>query len=587
MKKIVNIAFALLLLAVCCTREKIIIPESEQDVYVDKIVLTVLNTTKESIQLSWTQIEKHQFVGYKIMRYQEHLNTGEPIKYIYDNTVVTYTDSVFPYSPGISYQAVAYLSNGDSLLSNIERTTQLINLNLGDLVVTNDSVQLSWTKIDNRSFVQYSILRGEQTLAVIKDPDSTSYTDSSYPYGNNIEYKIRAVFSSGAIVESNTQSFRSGEPAITLFPLTISQDSVILSWTRIRERFVNYKVFRVNKITGVVTEIATIEKPWITNFTDKEVPYLPEIAYYVVGALSGGQYYWARSNHQTYSRSGIVLIPLASDNIKFDDTNKLLFFINSNGSISSYDIELNSIRATINTGAGIPSASLGVYDGVKELYVPVSQKVVIYNSRTLEKTDEINFGTVINDVVAQSGKIFVTRPLQVFDRQTKQLVAQTNNYNSISLNIFPQSNFRILATRRFSPDYMGYFDFKNDGTFQSKKESFSAISDPGLTEMFPDGTRFITTNMGIIYNSELERLAILPAKIAAYSCFAFNQSGSEIYAAGANMIYVFSSVTLLPLRSYRTNIFPVKIFRYNNELIIVGRGEKFSSDSYIIERINL
>jgi hypothetical protein len=146
---------------------------------------------------------------------------------------------------------------------------------LNNLEMTNNSIKLSWTKLDNSKFISYYVIRrdfkGTNSLSysdlikVISDPDLTTYTDEEIPYTPYLEYQVVGAISTGdpqnpTIVYSNIKSYERPDIKIFSFALT---DIIPDLQNNILYIFESDS----GKISRLNFESGTIEKTIITNAT--------------------------------------------------------------------------------------------------------------------------------------------------------------------------------------------------------------------------------------------------------------------------------------------------------------------------------
>ena len=114
-------------------------------------------------------------------------------------------------------------------------------------------------------------------------------------------------------------------------------------------------------------------------------------------------------------------------------------------------------------------------------------------------------------------------------------------------------------------------------------------TDPNIVRSFPDGSKFITSSSGTIFNKSLVFDRYIK-QYGGYSDFAFNSDGSIIYAAYASQkkidVVTYPATTITS--SYTTSFYPYKIFRDGNRLICVSKTTVNQQTTYLlIEKIDL
>jgi hypothetical protein len=150
----------------------------------------------------------------------------------------------------------------------------------------------------------------------------------------------------------------------------------------------------------------------------------------------------------------------------------------------------------------------------------------------------------------------------------------------------------IDLTINLIPVDLAYYQFSPTGLLLAKmQDSYHGdySMDANIVRSFPDGSKFITSSSGTIFNKSLifDRYV---KQFGNYSDFAFNNDGSTIYAAYRfqKQIDVITYPALATTSSYSTTFFPYKIFRDGNVMICVSKTYTNQQMTYLlIEKINL
>jgi hypothetical protein len=155
------------------------------------------------------------------------------------------------------------------------------------------------------------------------------------------------------------------------------------------------------------------------------------------------------------------------------------------------------------------------------------------------------------------------------------LEGSTDELIDLSINIWPID--------------LCYYQFNSTGLPLYKKQDTyhgDYSMDPNIVRSFPDGSKFITSSSGTIFNKSLVFDRYIK-QYGAYSDFAFNNDGSVIYAAYATekKIDVITYPATTTIGSYSTAFYPYKMFRDGDTLICVSKTNV--SDYLVIEKINL
>jgi hypothetical protein len=261
--------------------------------------------------------------------------------------------------------------------------------------------------------------------------------------------------------------------------------------------------------------------------------------------------------------------------------------------------------ASTELPATIGYCALGSYNGNDELYVPVNDgSLHILDAATLQLKDRIYIGgTTVGSVVAYNGKLYVSTSnnadttykysIKVYDRAGKNIISSAGYYRNTRLLPLDGTSLEMVdLTIGFTTKSLNYHKFSADGMLISEtnnNSSFNSKIDAAIMQSFPDGSKFITSYYGSIYNKSLSLLGEVGG--GAYLDFAFNSDGSVIYGANSNpqRIDVIGYPALTTSRSYPTMANPVRIFRDGNSLICLSIYGQYASEyNYLfIEKINL
>jgi hypothetical protein len=143
---------------------------------------------------------------------------------------------------------------------------------------------------------------------------------------------------------------------------------------------------------------------------------------------------------------------------------------------------------------------------------------------------------------------------------------------------------------------MAYYKFDENGNYiSSKGRTYSSEYhfDNEITQFHTDGTRFVTSSEGVIYDMGLNIVDYLPSGHPPFSDYAFNTDGSMIYSScmSKKSIISYSYPELNQVTEYKTLGYPHKIFRKDNSLICISKSidDRYtdSKKNYFIEIIAL
>lgn len=401
---------------------------------------------------------------------------------------------------------------------------------------------------------------------------------------------------------------------IILNDLQISGDSVKLTWSQLDTiAYAGYLIVRIDdkeklfepevyyKIDESKNVIDIIYDPAITSYTDREAPYTSYLKYQVVGLLRDYMdYRLVLSNTKEYRRDNIKDFELdLFQTIPDLPENKLYLFERLSGKISVYDLNEMTIVSSITTNGITGYSSIGTYGNVKELYVPSNDGwIYIYNCETLEEIDKINVPSA-SSVVYNNGKLFasIENYIKVYDRGSKQLINShiTFMYKS-RLRVIPDTDTEIIeATIDVGPQQLLYHKFDTDGNPISNDKIFPDGDYPlyEIFRFFPDGTKFLTSPLGLIYDTDLNLLKRIPRGNHLFSDYAFNTGATIIYCASISnrSIISYSYPDFNLIKVYQTQGYPHTLFIRDNTFICINRTTKYESEDevskFLVEKIEL
>jgi len=377
---------------------------------------------------------------------------------------------------------------------------------------------------------------------------------------------------------------------IILNDLQATPDSVVITWSILNNPgFINYTITRKDDPAGLGTIIATVYDSLKVKYVDKAIPYTPYLEYQIIGNLRTGQR--IESNIVKYQRSDIKLLKVSPFDIQFDDQNRQLYFFEKTGTISIYSLETNAITSTINTGATIGFCDFGMYNGVKELYVPRNDGwVFVYNAQTLQLIDQINVGLASSCVVNNNNILYVStsawtnRPLKVYNRITKSKISESGDFELTRFKKIPNSNTELLEiTINIGPVDQDFYRFDANGNILQHLDDIYHGDYPldyKIFEFFPSGNKYITSSSGAIYSKNMVFEATLPRGSLEFTSFYFDGPQQQIYCGTkSKTIEVYSELNYTHIRSITTKAYPYRIFKDgNNGLVCLSSSTK--SDYY-------
>jgi hypothetical protein len=378
-------------------------------------------------------------------------------------------------------------------------------------------------------------------------------------------------------------------------------DSIRISWSVLdTANFVSYTLLRRDDSGEPQIEINRFYKKNETAVTDRNVPYSPTVQYQVIGNLSSGK--TIISNVVTYSRSTIQPLNIAPYDIIYSD--KLLYFFEKSGKISIYNTD-GVLAKSIATQATIGYCDFGTYNGKKELYVPRNDGwIFVYDALTLEKITQISTGLTNSCVVYYNNNLYVStsawtnRPVKVLSRASGALISETGDFDITRFKRIPNSSLELLEISiNIGPVDQDYYKFTADGALVSHSNDRyhgDYPLDHNIFEFFPDGSKYITSSSGAVYNKDMTYLASLPRGNLLFTTFSINQSENLIYAGcQTKNIKVYTVNNFNEVKTLSTKAYPYKIFDTGNQLLCISATKgstckycSFSVTKVVIEKIN-
>jgi hypothetical protein len=368
-------------------------------------------------------------------------------------------------------------------------------------------------------------------------------------------------------------------------------DSLNLSWSKLdTPNLMTYTLMRKDNSNAQMISIKQYLAKDKNSIFDSAVPYSPSVQYQVVGNLSSGL--TISSNIITHSRPDIKAFDINPFDVLYSDKDNLLYFFEKTGKISIYDIQKSQIIKSINTDATIGYCDFGVYNNKKELYVPRTDGwIFVYDAVTLEKITQISIGLSASCIVFNNNNLFVStaawtqRPIKVYNRANGKKISETGDFELTRFKKVPNTNTELLEiTINIGPVDQDHYSFAADGTFMSHQDDIyhgDYPLDAGIFEIFPDGSKYITSSSGSIYNRSMTYEASLPRGNLNFNCFALTQADQLIYAGCQNKnIEVYTMNSYNRVKTIKTNGYPFRIFDYQGKILSVSKTSKFDNTYY-------
>jgi hypothetical protein len=384
----------------------------------------------------------------------------------------------------------------------------------------------------------------------------------------------------------------------------INDSTIVLKWTRANGNFQKYWLLRSatylknGQFSHFVEPVDSSNDANHLSFKESNMPLANNINYELFvsrdttlpnrGLLRAGYLYYQRPNSLIEGAVTDVLI----------DKEQQQLYVTLQNKIAIVNYTTGRIMMSKDMPVSIGICALGNFNGSKELYVPVNDGWLhILDAATLQLKDRIYVaGSTIRSVVAVNNTLYVNSSdrsygiytIKIYDRATKSLIGRTGYGGYTRLLFLEGTSVEMidLASRN-----LYYYQFSPTGVPQSAKKDFYASDyqlDPDMVRSFPDGSKFITSAWGTIFNKSLvfDRYV---KEYSNYADFAFNTDGSIIYAADAHQkkIDVVSYPATTIIRNYPTAFYPYKIFRDGNSMICVSKASLSAQGFLMVEKINL
>lgn len=389
----------------------------------------------------------------------------------------------------------------------------------------------------------------------------------------------------------------------------INDSTIVLTWGKFTgTHFKQYRLIRTatyqkGDMFGVFLDTIFINTDVNqTSYTENKMPLANEIRYllYVDKDTLQPGYFPAQAN---YTRPNSLLACNPTDVLYSKALQKL--FVTDQQKIYVVDYTSGRPVNTKQYPVGIGYCSLAFYNGSYELYVPLKDGWVdILDATTLQLKDRIYVaGFGVGSVLALNGKLYIASSdystglysncIKVYDRATKTLITRTGYWDQTRLVTLEGTNVEMIdLTINVSPVDLSYYQFAPDGTLITKRNDTyhgTYTMNPNIVRSFPDGSRFITSAAGTIFNKSLvfDRYV---AQNGTYTDFAFNSTGSVIYAANGpqKRIDIITYPATTNTGNYPTKFYPYKLFRDDNTLITISKASTSSQGAYLlIENIKL
>lgn len=382
----------------------------------------------------------------------------------------------------------------------------------------------------------------------------------------------------------------------------LSGNVITLKWTAVDESTLSgYYITRKDSFSVV--------KPFTTDANTTTLvdtlPFSPVVSYSLVATVGSAKGNEFVSNVVKITRPDIALADIAVGDAFYDKSEQEIYVFSMGGEVQVYNVQLNKWVRNASWGSGIGYCDIGMNNGTKELYVPREDGwLFIYDAATLNKIDQIHVGTQLHSVNYNDGILYVCGTLGnmfsfdysllSYNRQHKTKIAQLDMTDKNRLKLVPGTNSEFYAMNY--EHYLRYFSF--DGNGKAVAQHYGTISGtypvPSVFEVFPDGSKCISSEVGYIYNKDLEYQTLLPHGADAYTSFCFDEANQLIYAGcKAKKIQAYDMSNWQAAKTIKTAGVPFKVFFDNGSVICVSTAPIVNGGYYgalsrtvYIERFN-
>ncbi|MES2381483.1 MAG: hypothetical protein V4538_10615 [Bacteroidota bacterium] len=393
--------------------------------------------------------------------------------------------------------------------------------------------------------------------------------------------------------ETSTDSSTDFKDAIILNEPKIYGDSVVvLTWSiKDRSKFKSIVIIRNDNINNAPPSFIGVSLD-SSQYIDTLIPYCPRFDYNIRGYIKGTNSQFYFSNSYYFFDNEISKFEIKPTNILHDKENKFIYFFESNGNISLYDIAKKAIIKTVTIGNGNGNCDFGYYNGVQELYIPDDNGwLYVYDAQNLTEITKFNVGNSLTSVVENNNILFISNTLGfdnsliAFDRATGKNISTQVTDKIVCLKKVSNTQTNLWALCESSWNNFSYFQYNNQNnpinspnqlslTFPADIFTFPFESSPqGNYMLFSSGGNIITQDYIIKYN--------LPKGNYKFSSFTIDKENNRILGTtSSKTIEVYDATTFKFIKSIRTKTYPMHVVIQNNRLICVGSLVNLTQDNY-------
>lgn len=500
--------------------------------------------------------------------------------------------------------------------------TELISLT-GD----NNQLTLTWKPVVINTFISYKVYRYDSYTDANINPNvivnlgvlifqgnnnlTTVYVDNEVPFNSFIHYAVVTEYSNldDSISNQNSFNYLSYENEDLSFSLTsllkLADGSLQVTWEAdTNAGFEKYTIAAINDSNSYFTSEAIINNGAVinsifnsgNNTTVDTHQYTKDKIYYAVSKVINGKTIFSKNFLSVDNPRSLNFKPTQTFKNPYDD--REIIIIDQNGGVVFYNIDSLSFTK-INTNAQIFFCSIGEYNGVTDLYVPIEHgKVLVIDlvSHVVKETMNINSDTDYNIISA----ICINDHVLFLEKHRYADIGGMFVYNRINHNVLNRNG---SYTMNFNSKLVfaegNYFYFLwNDGLMYGSDSAIRRLningntvtidmlfndskSDSRLFALSDDKSFFVSTNLGFQSNVDYPNFTETTTQKYSQNQFfgdakIFNNN--QIYFALPNDLRIdaFDKNNFnATINQYATTGIPLLIEIYGNQILAFNQFENY------------
>ncbi len=387
---------------------------------------------------------------------------------------------------------------------------------------------------------------------------------------------------------------------IELKEITVQDNKIKLEWNK--PYIKNFNRYLIFKSDDPITDYSQYYSFAEINDIDQTIYYdnlsLEKETYYAIAAISSTSEPLI-SNSKKFVREDLIIFKNNPNDIVFySEQNNLFVFIENK--IFVVDYENFEISDSIVLNSDENYGSIGNYNGEDELYVACSDgNVFIYDMMSLNEKANFYVGGKVRSVVADNNNNIYVKTYDSSGKMTsynRETLSPISTYIGFSTTgkLLHFSNTSRIVERTENNYYIYYYDHDLSGNLTNVgyiyNYNISYYED--ISEITNETDYFIVGTTGVVFDSDLNFVDEIGDQYGnSFSSF-FSEDYFYASVFENKEVQVFSNTNLNYIKEYSTNLYPLKVFKDNNTLIIFGTDEYYydyyySTTNFSIEKINL